>query len=52
MEEIERELDEESPGAPESAGEGHERAEARAAATEGFQTATERRGFWSRLFGP
>jgi hypothetical protein len=52
MEEIERELDEESSGAHESADEGQERAEGRAAATEGFQTATERRGFWSRLFGP
>ena len=52
MEEIERELDEESSGAPESAGEGQERAEARAA-TAGFQTATEeRQGLWSRLFGP
>ncbi len=50
MEEIERELDEESSGAPESAGEGQERAEARAA-TEGFQTATERRSWWKRVFG-
>jgi hypothetical protein len=51
LEEVERELDEESSGAPESAGEGQEKAEPRAA-TEGFQTATERRGLWSRLFGP
>jgi hypothetical protein len=51
MEEIERELDEESSGAPESAGEGQERAEARAAATAGFQTATERRSWWKRVFG-